>query len=113
MGAVAESGIGSKGEDAMSSTEATDQVWTEEDIKALGQKTAKFADSLTPRERAAFAAILQTTAERTPQEDVEGYNIGGPGVAFVPAFQQMAFDRAVADAIKYVQGALKKSQQQK
>jgi hypothetical protein len=53
-------------------TEHTPEPWTEEETAAFSEALAAFRDSLPPRQREAFEAIMQTAAGAADQ-DVQGF----------------------------------------
>jgi hypothetical protein len=96
----------------MSTSEAA-QALTDDEVVALAQKTATFAEGLTPREREAFSGILKA-AEGAPDEDVQGY--ANPILVRVAAQAVLfAIDKGALDAIdfKAIEQKLKEQQQQK
>jgi hypothetical protein len=56
----------------MMTAEHTPEPWTEKEATAFTEALAAIQDSLSPRQRAAFAAILQTAAGAADQ-DVQGF----------------------------------------
>jgi hypothetical protein len=79
-------------------TEHTPQPWTEEETMAFNEALATFRDSLPPRQREAFNAILQTAAAAAADDDTAGYFMGRP-LVLAPGLAQHLVQQQNAEQI--------------